>query len=74
MTAEEYLKMLNETSELISKEKRKSLANAVLAYHETVPISNEIEFWNWLGQNYPKDLSSTELIRRSALDKSRACW
>lgn len=71
MTAEEYLKMLNETNGLISKEKSKSLANAILAYHETAPISNEIEFWNWLGQNYPKDLSSTELIRRTALDKSK---
>ena len=71
VTAEEYVKMMNETGELISKEKSKSLANAMLAYHETVPISNEIEFWNWLGQNYPKDLSSTELIKQSALNKSR---
>ena len=71
MLEEDYLKMMNDTSNLISKEKAKSIGHALVAYHETVSISNDIEFWRWLGENYPKDLSSPELIRQAALSKSR---
>ena len=71
MREEDYLKMMNDTSHLISKEKAQSIGHALIAYNETVPISNNIEFWHWLGKNFPKDLSSPELIQQAALSKSR---
>jgi hypothetical protein len=71
MREEEYLQMLHDTSHLLSKEKSSSVSNALVAYHETIHISNEVGFWHWLGENYPKDLSSPELIQQAALSKSR---
>ena len=71
MQDEEYLKMIHETSNLVAKEKSVSLSNAIIAYHETAPISNEVEFWHWLSKNYPKDLSSAKLIQQAALSKPR---
>lgn len=71
MREKDYLKMMNDTSHLISKEKAQSISHALIAYNETVHLSNDIEFWRWLGKNFPKDLSSPELIQQAALSKSR---
>lgn len=68
---EEYLEMLQDTSELIAKDRIKRLGETVTAFNESVNLSNEVEFWKWLGANYPKDLSDTGLIQQVAEEKGR---
>ena len=68
---QEYLEMIQDTSQLVAREKAGSLGNAVVSFSQSERLVNEVEFWKWLGANYPKDLSSTMLIQQTALDKER---
>lgn len=67
----EYVDMMKDTSNLIAREKAESLGEVMTAFKESAQLANEVEFWKWMGANYPKDLSNTELIRKAAVDKSR---
>ena len=67
----EYVDMIKDTSNLIAREKAGHLGEVMTAFKESAQVANEVEFWKWMGANYPKDLSNTELIRKAAVDKSR---
>ena len=68
---QEYLSMIEDTSKLIAQEKATNLSNAVVSFNQSANLANEVEFWNWLGKNYPKHLGSTELIQQTASEKAR---
>ena len=68
---QEYLSMIEDTSKLVAQEKATNLSNAVVSFNQSANLANEVEFWNWLGKNYPKHLGSTELIQQTAREKAR---
>lgn len=69
---QEYLNMINDTTQLVAQERAARLGDAAAAFHSSGQLANDVEFWNWMGKNYPKDLSSTQLIQQAA--NSKACW
>lgn len=68
---QEYLNMIADTTRLVAKEKASHLGNAAAAYRSSGQLANDVEFWKWMGANYPKDLSNADLIQQTALNKSR---
>lgn len=68
---EEYIEMMRDTSNLIAKEKAVHLGEMASAANESAKLANEVEFWKWMGANYPKDLSNTELIQQASIEKAR---
>lgn len=71
MQEQEYLSMIEDTSKLVAQEKAINLGNAVTAFNQSANLANEVEFWNWMGKNYPKYLSNTKLIQQTANEKAR---
>ena len=69
--AQEYLEMMRDTADLIAKDKAVKLGNTASGFQSSYELTNEVEFWKWMGKNYPKDLSTSELIQRAANEKSR---
>ena len=68
---QEYIEMIEDTSQLLAREKTAFLGETATAVKESGALANEVEFWKWMGANYPKDLSSTELIQQAAEEKAR---
>lgn len=68
---EEYINMLQDTGNLIAKEKSSHLGEGLAAFKESTQLTNEVEFWKWMGANYPKDLSNADLIQQAAVNKGR---
>ena len=71
MREEELLRMIDDTSKLVAENKAQHLGEVAVAYKQSAALTNDVEFWKWMGANYPKDLSSSSLIQRAATDKSR---
>lgn len=69
--AQEYLEMIKDTTDLVAQEKATQLGNAAAAYQSSGQLANNVEFWRWMGANYPRDLSSSQLIQQAANTKSR---
>lgn len=67
----EYLHMIQDTAQFAAKEKAAKLGDAAAAFHGSGQLANDVEFWRWMGANYPKDLSSSQLIQQAATNKSR---
>ncbi len=67
----EYLEMMRDTSNLVAKEKAMQLGEIASATNESAKLANEVEFWKWMGANYPKDLSNTKLIQQASTEKAR---
>jgi len=67
----EYIDMLQDTGNLIAKEKSTHLGETLTAFKESTQLTNEVEFWKWMGANYPKDLSNADLIQQAAVNKGR---
>lgn len=67
----EYLEMIRDTSDLVAKEKAMQLGEMASAANESAKLANEVEFWKWMGANYPKDLSNTRLIQQASTEKAR---
>ena len=63
---QEYLNMINDTAKFVAQERAARLGDAAAAFHSSGQLANDVEFWNWMGKNYPKDLSSTELIQQAS--------
>lgn len=68
---QEYLDMLRDTTQLVAQDKATHLGNAATAFQSSGQLANDVEFWRWMGANYPKDLSSTQLIQQAATTKAR---
>ena len=68
---QEYMEMIEDTSQLLAKEKTTFFGETATAVKESGALVNEVEFWKWMGANYPKDLSSTDLIQKAAEEKAR---
>lgn len=68
---EEYLNMLSDTTNLVAQEKAARLGDAATAFQSSGRLANDVEFWRWMGANYPKDLSSAQLIQQAANTKAR---
>lgn len=71
MLENDYLNMINDTSKLLAQEKATNLGTAATAFQKSDNLVNNVEFWKWMGANYPKDLNSTQLIQQAAKEKSR---
>ena len=69
--SQEYLCMMEDTSKLIAQEKATNLGTATVAFGQSANLANEVEFWRWMGNNYPKDLGNVQLIQEAANTKSR---
>lgn len=50
----EMIQMLNETSQLIAKHNINQLSSAAVAAQGSNSLSNNVEFWKWMGRNYSK--------------------
>lgn len=68
---QEYLDMINDTTKLIAQEKSAKLGDVVAAFQSSNQLTNNVEFWKWMGANYPKDLGNSQLIQQAASEKSR---
>ena len=68
---QEYLNMISDTARIAAQEKASRLGELVSAYKSSENLVNNVEFWRWMGDNYPKDLSSTTLIQEAAMHKER---
>ena len=71
ISEQEYLEMFQDTGNLIAKEKTKYLGEIATAVGESSYITNEVEFWKWMGKNYPRNLGNTEAIQRTAAEKAQ---
>jgi len=71
MTEQDYISMLEDTSKLVAQEKASQLSDAAIAFDQSAQLVNNVEFWKWMGANYPKDLSNAALIQKTANDKAR---
>lgn len=68
---QEYLDIINDTTKLVAQEKASHLGNVAAAFQNSSRLANDVEFWRWMGANYPKDLSNTQLIQQTANTKAR---
>lgn len=71
MNEQEYFEMIQDTSQLVGQQKASSLSKAATSYSQSSKLVNDVEFWKWMGANYPKDLSNTTLIQQTAFTKER---
>ena len=67
--AQEYFDVINDTTKLVAKEKAECLGSAASAFQSSQHLANGVEFWKWMGANYPKDLSTSQLIQQAANTK-----
>lgn len=67
----DYLEMLKETSDLVAQEKASKLSNATVAFKESLNLTNDVEFWKWMGANYSNNLGNVSLIQKTAETKTR---
>ena len=68
---QEYLNMISDTTQLVAQEKASRLGEAATAFQNSGQLANDVDFWRWMGANYPRDLSNTQLIQQAANTKSR---
>ena len=70
-TEQEYLQVIQETSQLVARDKATQLGDAAVAFQNSGQLANDVGFWHWMGANYPNDLSSAQLIQQTSMDKAR---
>lgn len=70
ITEQECISMIKESSQIIGQEKAETLGSSAVAFNQSSQLVNDVEFWKWMGANYPKDLSNSSLIQQAALNKS----
>ena len=68
---QDYLEMLQDTGSLIAVEKVKYFGEMAAAVGESGKITNEVEFWKWMGENYPHNLGTNEAIQKTAIEKAQ---
>ena len=67
----DYLEMIKDTSNLVAQEKAAQLGDLAAAFQSSERLTNDVEFWRWMGANYPKNLSSGQLAQEMASTKAR---
>ena len=67
----DYLEMIKDTSDLVAQEKAAQLGDLAAAFQSSEQLTNDVEFWRWMGANYPKNLSSGQLAQEMASTKAR---
>lgn len=67
----DYLEMIKDTSDLVAQEKAAQLGDLAVAFQSSERLTNDVEFWRWMGANYPKNLSSGQLVQEMASTKAR---
>lgn len=50
----DFLEMMNETSQLIAQFNANELSSAAIAAQNSNALTNDVEFWKWMGRNYSK--------------------
>lgn len=50
----DLLEMMNDTSKLVGKLRADQLSSAAIAAQTSNSLTNEVEFWKWMGRNYSK--------------------
>lgn len=68
---QEYIDMIGDTTQLVAKERSSHLSTVAVAYQQSGQLANEVEFWKWMGKNYPKDFGNAQLIQKTAINKER---
>ena len=48
----DIMHMMNDTSNLVAKHNVAQLSSAAVAAQESAALSNNVEFWKWMGRNY----------------------
>ena len=66
----DYLEMIKDTSDLVAQEKAAQLGDLAVAFRSSERLTNDVEFWRWMGANYPKNLSSGQLVQEVASTKA----
>ena len=54
----------------LAQEQAAYLGEMAAAFTESAKLANEVEFWRWMGANYPQHFSSAEQIRQTAAEKA----
>lgn len=67
MKDEDYLDMMNDTSKLLAKKRADSLGNSVSSFCKSYQVADNVEFWKWVGRNYPNKYSSAGLLKEAAI-------
>lgn len=71
MDEQEYLDMMYDTGKLIANDKATQLGNTAAAYSQSAKLVNDVEFWKWMGDNYPNNLANTDLIQQTAIENGQ---
>ena len=50
----DILEMMNDTSQLIAQFKIDELSSAAIVAQGSSALTNDVEFWKWMGRNYSK--------------------
>lgn len=73
MVETDIIKMLEDTTLLIQQKQGQNLSKILMAaqsVNTTNQMVNNVEFWNWLGNNYRNDFGSVSAAQRALLEKS----
>lgn len=54
ISEDDILEMMNDTSQLIAQFNIDELSSAAIAAKGSSTLTNEVEFWKWMGRNYTK--------------------
>lgn len=54
ISEKDFLEMMNETSQLIAQFNANELSSAAIAAQNSNALTNDVEFWKWMGRNYSK--------------------
>lgn len=65
-----YIEIMRDTGALLAQEQAAYLGEMAAAFTESAKLANEVEFWRWMGANYPQHFSSAEQIRQTAAEKA----
>lgn len=66
----EILEMINDTNQLIKKDKISMFMSISQACNQSNDLTNEVEFWKWMGANYKNNFGTIQSIQESANLKS----
>lgn len=69
MENEEYFNLIEDTTQMIKNEKRVVLSNSIVAFKQSNSLVNDVEFWKWMGRNYPNTFQNTLAIQESIIEK-----
>ena len=52
LSEHEIVNMMEDTAQAVAKHNADVLTNAVIAAHSSNELTNQVEFWKWMGRNY----------------------